>query len=215
LEWVLGLWVKVKTAAGEDIEGRVYTYDPKTHCVALEIPRRSTSTVTPTPHTTQNPQRHDFRILKINYLREITPLPHHPDDQQSATVNGTSGHANNNGTSSLAATSSIFSTALPTVSRIHVERLHTREQVAIKEMGAQLQKIGVGVTQEGQEIFDALSKTLPCRWHKETIVVLDEVLISPPYEIDSCKANASSSASLARVKKVLEGERKRLTHTKK
>lgn len=47
---------------------------------------------------------------------------------------------------------------------------------------------------------------LPCRWSNDTIVVLDEVLIQPPYDVDSCKANSSSASSLARVKKVVRCE---------
>lgn len=34
-------------------------------------------------------------------------------------------------------------------------------------------------------------------------MVMDEVIISSPYEPDNCKANASAAATLARVKKVV------------
>jgi hypothetical protein len=34
-------------------------------------------------------------------------------------------------------------------------------------------------------------------------VVMDEVLITPPYSVENCKANLTSAASLARVKKVV------------
>lgn len=36
-------------------------------------------------------------------------------------------------------------------------------------------KLGVGVTPAGQQLFDTLSKTLPCRWRGTSIVVLNEV----------------------------------------
>ncbi|KAI9318968.1 anticodon-binding domain-containing protein [Dichotomocladium elegans] len=121
-----------------------------------------------------------FRIIKISHIKEVL--------------------SNEEDTSS---------DLLP-INVVNVERLDARESSTLKSRQQRAAKMGVGVTKEAQDIFDALCKTLPCRWSNDTIVVLDEVIIVPPYHVDSCKANASSAASLARVKKVLEGERRRL-----
>lgn len=42
-------------------------------------------------------------------------------------------------------------------------------------------RVGAGVTPEAQALFDALGRTLPVRWHEQSIVVMDEVIIAPPY----------------------------------
>ncbi|CEI96981.1 hypothetical protein RMCBS344292_11124 [Rhizopus microsporus] len=91
---------------------------------------------------------------------------------------------------------------------IHLDGVKNREMEAMRGFSEQVSKMGVGVSKEGQDIFYALSKTLPCRWSKDTIIVMDEVYITPPYGVEDCKSNHTTS--LARVKKVLEGERKRL-----
>ncbi|KAL5552950.1 hypothetical protein UlMin_040351, partial [Ulmus minor] len=70
------------------------------------------------------------------------------------------------------------------------------------------ERIGVGVTSEAQSIFDALSKTLPVRWDKTTIVVMNEVRVSSPYLPES--VSGGTPVANDRVKKVIEFERKRL-----
>ncbi|KAI9274287.1 anticodon-binding domain-containing protein [Phascolomyces articulosus] len=143
-----------------------------------------------TPNNSQHNNRKGlaFRIIKISHIKEVLSNEE------------TSGHDATN--------------YLP-INYVQVERLSQRESSGVKHMRQRVAKMGVGVTKEAQDIFDALSKTLPCRWSNDTIVVLDEVLIQAPYGIENCKANASSAASLARVKKVLEGERRRLEKSKK
>lgn len=72
-------------------------------------------------------------------------------------------------------------------------------------------KVGVGVTKEAQSIFDSLSKTLPCVWSSKSIVVMDAVLIEPPYTVDHVRAiGAADKAALDRIKRVLVAERSRL-----
>lgn len=40
-------------------------------------------------------------------------------------------------------------------------------------------RIGVGVSKEGQQMFDALVKTMDCRWNGTTIICMDEVIALP------------------------------------
>ena len=54
--------------------------------------------------------------------------------------------------------------------------------------------------------------TLPCRWAEQSIVVMDEILLEPPYAASDCRLlhGSGSTPSLQRVKKVLEGERRKM-----
>ncbi|KAK9276315.1 hypothetical protein L1049_005846 [Liquidambar formosana] len=90
---------------------------------------------------------------------------------------------------------------------IDLNGLQAREESALRQR-QRLSRIGVGVTSEAQSIFDALSKTLPVRWDKTVIVVMNEVRVSSPYLPES--VSGGTPAANDRVKKVLEFERKRL-----
>ncbi|KAF9148890.1 hypothetical protein BG015_009371 [Linnemannia schmuckeri] len=175
--------------------------------------------------------KYDFRIVKISYIKDVIPLSSAGSTSTITTTPTTTtagqnhnGQSNNSIPSSESTstsedntniTNNIYSTVLPAVGYVQLDKIQQREQQAIREAQAAAARIGVGVSTIGQDIFDALSKTLPCRWHKDQIVVMDEVIISSPYEPDNCKANASASATLARVKKVLEGERLRMANGRK
>ncbi|PNT24671.1 hypothetical protein POPTR_008G146200v4 [Populus trichocarpa] len=91
---------------------------------------------------------------------------------------------------------------------IDLHSLQAREELALRQAEADAERIGVGVTAEAQSIFDALSKTLPVRWDKTVIVVMNEVRVGSPY-LAECVSGGTPAAN-DRVKKVLELERKRL-----
>ncbi|PON98888.1 Anticodon-binding domain containing protein [Trema orientale] len=91
---------------------------------------------------------------------------------------------------------------------LDLNSLRVREELAIRQAEADAERIGVGVTSEAQSIFDALSKTLPVRWDKTVIVVMNEVRVCSPYLPES--VSGGTAAANDRVKKVVEFERKRL-----
>lgn len=91
---------------------------------------------------------------------------------------------------------------------LDLNSIRAREESAIRQAEIEAERIGVGVTAEAQSIFDALSKTLPVRWDKTAIVVMDVVRVSSPYLPES--VTGGTPAANERVRKVLELERKRL-----
>lgn len=51
---------------------------------------------------------------------------------------------------------------------------------------------------------------IPVRWHNQEIIVLEHVIIVPPYRAEDCKAGKDKQDSLGRVRKILDGERRKL-----
>jgi len=126
----------------------------------------------------QYPQKHTFRLIKTSFIKEAHVL--HPSEGD-------------------------FDAVLPP---INLNRVKSREDHALKVAYQDAARIGVGVTAQAQEIFNALSKTLPCRWHGDVIIVFEDIRIVSPYALGN--VSGADAAALNRVKKVLEGERKKL-----
>lgn len=122
--------------------------------------------------------RRNLRLLKADYIKHFTFLRHGEDPLDLSKC------------------------------YIDLDAVRAREQSALRQAEAGAERIGVGVTSEAQSIFDALSKTLPVRWDKSIIVVLNEVRVSSPYVPES--VSGGTAIANERVKKVLELERKKL-----
>jgi len=150
-------------------------------------PLTSTITLLTTANTHYGPQ--DIRILKISFLKDVSVL--------APALNPAKG----------------FSATEPKIGRVNLGAIVAKENEAMREEQRRMMRVGKGVTKEGQDIFDALSRTMPCRWHEKQIVVLDSVLISEPYALADVKGNDQNAVK--RVKTVLEGERRKLESGKR
>lgn len=51
---------------------------------------------------------------------------------------------------------------------------------------------------------------MPVRWHGNQIIAHDTVIIFPPYKPEDCRGQSNKPEVTNRVKKVLEGERRKL-----
>ncbi|KAK4528640.1 hypothetical protein GAYE_SCF62G6585 [Galdieria yellowstonensis] len=91
---------------------------------------------------------------------------------------------------------------------LNLEALKVREEQALQKARKDLSRIGVGVSQQAQEIFDALCKTLPCQWEGDTIVIFDSVKLKKPYGVQDLEGTEVEAVN--RVKVVLENELQKL-----
>lgn len=74
---------------------------------------------------------------------------------------------------------------LKEVSAVSQKDLRRRESKAAEASRRALSSINAGVSPEAQQIFDLLSKTMPCEWKNDSIVVIEQVRVDPPYTRES------------------------------
>jgi len=97
------------------------------------------------------------------------------------------------------------------VQPLDMDRIRAKEAAATAEAKREAARINTNVSAEAQKIFNALAKTLPCRWDNDTIVLFEDLRISSPYRVEDVRGGAlTSKTELDRVKRVLDGETRRL-----
>lgn len=62
-----------------------------------------------------------------------------------------------------------------------------------------------GVTPEGQQLFLTITKTIEeVTWQGLNILVMNQVIITPPYGPENCKAKTKDCQALIHVRKIVE-----------
>ncbi|XP_069490437.1 protein LSM12 isoform X1 [Ambystoma mexicanum] len=91
----------------------------------------------------------------------------------------------------------------PPLASLNITKLAARAKTEKEEKMSQAYAISAGVSVDGQQLFQTIHKTIKdVKWQEKNIVVLEEVVISPPYQVDNCKGKEGSS--LNHVRKIVE-----------
>ncbi|XP_029383430.1 protein LSM12 homolog A isoform X2 [Echeneis naucrates] len=81
--------------------------------------------------------------------------------------------------------------------------LANRARTEKEDKLSQAYAISAGVSVEGQQLFQTIHKTIKdCKWQEKNIIVMDDVVISPPYQVENCKGKEGSA--LSHVRKIVE-----------
>ncbi|KIS70412.1 uncharacterized protein UMAG_11685 [Mycosarcoma maydis] len=161
------------------LSGKLWAYDPTLGVVGLEceaspLPSHLSSAPAAAASVAQASQTSrnrfaqptntvGFAIVKVSEINKIEFAQQPSGSADSA-----------------AATTKSQADSLTQIYPVSLKAAQSREADAIKQSLTKVARTGKDVSQLGQQIFDALSKTLPCRWHESHIIVMEEVVISGP-----------------------------------
>ncbi|GAB6020194.1 hypothetical protein CHUAL_002916 [Chamberlinius hualienensis] len=93
----------------------------------------------------------------------------------------------------------------PPLPVLNFHRLTRRYELNIEEKTRMVKAMAAGVSTEGQLLFLAISKTFQdvC-WQGDSIVVLNQVTISPPYRPENCRSSKGEDQAVTHIRKIVE-----------
>ncbi|XP_047664273.1 protein LSM12 homolog A-like [Tachysurus fulvidraco] len=91
----------------------------------------------------------------------------------------------------------------PPLASLNFSKLASRARAEKEDKFLQAYAISAGVSVDGQQLFQTIHKTIKdCKWQEKNIVVMDDVVITPPYRADNCRGKEGSA--LGHVRKIVE-----------
>ncbi|GAA5831500.1 hypothetical protein JCM11251_004045 [Rhodosporidiobolus azoricus] len=164
-----------------DVEGSLFTFDSS--FVVLSSPA-SPSSDSSSPSSSS---KRTYRLIKTSQIVSVFVLSTTPDPSLPSPT-----------------------TPLPAGSSASAADLSARVEKAVADDRKARARVGQGVSEDGQALFDAMAKTMPVRWAGKSIVVMDEVMVDEPYGSENVRGAKGAADRVERIKRVLEGIRSRM-----
>lgn len=96
-------------------------------------------------------------------------------------------------------------TSPPPMQYLNLQRISRRLELNVDEKMRMVNAMASGVSSEGRQLFLAISKTYAeIAWQGENIIVLNQVIITPPYRPENCKSMKSDDQAVIRIRKIVE-----------
>jgi len=134
--------VKVVNTLDVTYEGSIFAYDTITNTLVLASPSSSS----PKDGAKPTAQSYNLNFIKISLIKDVTVTKAAPS-AQSATPNNSN------------PPKGPFGLAEPKIGPLNVQTIQSREAAAVRKELQDAAHVGIGVTKEGQEIYDALRKS--------------------------------------------------------
>ncbi|XP_023691144.1 protein LSM12 homolog A-like [Paramormyrops kingsleyae] len=91
----------------------------------------------------------------------------------------------------------------PPLASLNINKLSIRARTEKEDKLSLAYAVSAGVSVDGQQLFQTIHKTIKdCKWQERNIIVMDDVVISPPYQAENCKGKEGSA--LSHVRKIVE-----------
>ncbi|PWN29684.1 hypothetical protein BDZ90DRAFT_273584 [Jaminaea rosea] len=214
----LPLRLTLSSPPNTQVSGLLFSHDVQTGLVVLETgynpaappPYPATAAAAPSSQRTNaviaaqggssSREPTGFKLIKERCIKSVEVLPNTTAEAAAASskpVNGAPSSASSQ--NAPVASDVIFAKTLSPITPIDASIAERREAAASREAQLRASKIGVGVTEFAQEIFEGLSKTMPCRWHQTQIVIMDEMMLAEPYDLPSLRVPRYSQSLLERL----------------
>ncbi|XP_075436480.1 protein LSM12 isoform X1 [Ascaphus truei] len=174
----VGSQVSCRTCQEQRLHGEVLAFDYQSKMLALKCPSSS-----------GKPNHADILLLNLQYVSDVEVLNDRtqtPPPLASLNINKLANRA-----------PSLTLEYRPS------PQLASRARLEKEEKMSQAYAISAGVSLDGQQLFQTIHKTMKdCKWQEKNIVVMEDVVISPPYQVDNCKGKEGSA--LSHVRKIVE-----------
>lgn len=212
--------IRVTTTLNTTFEGTLFTADPLTNLIAI-----NTAPIPPTPSSAStSPQPGDYQVIPISKLQSFQLLALAPEVISATQDGGVISFEN-----AVPEIKPVDWAAIQRRERAAIERVLKKERARGRGVSKEAQSIydalsrtyvmcminlhllhrsSLVVFAAGfrlSSVTNRLSRCyrLPVRWQNQSIIVLEVVVIEPPYGPENCRATNKDPTALQRVKKVV------------